>query len=746
MSQQPLLSIVTPFYTRTRDSYLFPRALDFITTSYTPSWMERIFIDQGSPTSVAGEMEAACRAHGIRYINLGRGNHPFSIGLCRNNGVQLATGEFISFQDVDLVAPEQVYEEIRNKLRDDLPMNHLEVVPCLYLTPSGSEKYRGQPMQDAHKELYDAYQENLGEIIQMAAPATSCVIVRRHFYLAEGGVREEFFGHGYEDFELMSRLGHRARKFHRPHDYYSHLHKYDSLEYKGYRTFFSMFGRQNLDQRIFYAHLHHEVASEPGYKERNARNKSLFESFLKNFDEKNDSPPALDDLTSDQTVLSIGTRTSIPFRGLRFALPYLGKTLYRRESDFRSAEEFSDFLSENKISRVLFLTPYGNDERLALYRWCRANDFPYMVFDRGALPNSWFFDDCGFNAESQSYDAKNWDHPLSPQEENCVQTYLQELCASDETLEANGPRKGAYELRRRFDLVDRKVIFVAMQRPADSVIRHFSGNVDSVEHFCQQISVLTQLLPQEWKVIVKQHPLEEYTPNIPGAIILPADIHVYDAISAADAVTLINSGVGLLSLCFEKPVFCFGKSFYAHAGLAETVTNAEELANRLKSNSQPSPEAVKRFMHHLVFNFYSFANTQYKKVTEGTSSRTIALDHEFTELRLPSATAKSFSFRTAPISTRAAAYSYFRSYFAARDQSKSDALAQAKKAPQNKSDHKVAAPTNVVKIKPDPEKIAKPQASPQQEAQVPPSVFARKARKLLRDPGLFFRDAFEKSA
>ena len=125
--------------------YLYQRALNFIATSHTPDWMERIFIDQGSPASIAEELSAACHRRGIRYLHLDRGHHPFSIGLCRNTGVQRAHGEFISFQDVDLAAPAKVYEQIRNHLTDDLPLNHLEVIPCLYLTPAGSALYVSRP-------------------------------------------------------------------------------------------------------------------------------------------------------------------------------------------------------------------------------------------------------------------------------------------------------------------------------------------------------------------------------------------------------------------------------------------------------------------------------------------------------------------------------------------------------------------------------------------------------------------------
>ncbi len=727
MNSSPLLSMITPFYAKNHKTYLSSRTLDFVEQCYLAPWLERILVDQGSPVDISQPIKAACESRGIRYVHLGKGNIPFSIGLCRNSGVQQANGEFVSFQDVDLLTDENIYNKIKQKIiSNDLPFNHLETIPCLYLTAEGTSRYLNEEPGRRTNTAYDSYLEGDDHFVQMVAPATSCLIVRRLFYLSEGGVRGEFFGHGYEDFELMNRLAYRSNKYHRSHDYYSHTPRYDSLEYKGYRTYFSMFGRQNLAEKVFFVHLHHETLTEAGYKARNSRNRALFDTFIRSFELKYDAPPALDDPKSDQITLCIGSRSSIPYRSIRMAIPYFGNVLYRHERDFSDIEIFNTFLHVEGVKRVVFLTPYGNEDRLQLYRYCRENNFPIYVFDRGALPDSWFFDPGGFNAESSSYKPEKWDKVLTHQQAIDAEGYIHDLCSSDETLEENGPRVGETEFRQRFGLLDKRVIFVPLQRPNDSVIRYLSGNVDGVDQFCNQISLLAQILPHEWKIIVKQHPLEDAELNIPGATMLPPDAHVYDAIGSSDAVVLINSGVGLLSLCFGKPVFCFGEAFYAQQGLAVGVLHAEDLAEKLLFKAEVDSSKILQFIHYLVFEFYSFASTKYLKIQEGVSSRNVAVHLDFYTLCFPNEMREEFRLLQNPVSTNSPAYDYFRAYFKKRN----DAL-------KHKNDGLNIANTNVGSS--ETQEFSSGKRISEISVKGKTKTF-KKIRKLFRDPRQFFVD------
>lgn len=751
-----MLTIITPFYSRDSESYLPARARFFIENCCTAPWAERIFVDQGSPDFIAKPLKSLCAERGIKYISLNMGGVPFSAGKCRNAGARNALGEFLLFEDVDLIGDDGLYEALREKLTSrDIEFNYLEMIPCFYLTEAASKEYEEMDEGLRSGFVYDAYLSLDRNKIKNVAPATSCLLLRRHFYLAEGGVREEFFGHGYEDFELTHRLAARARKFYRSHNYYSHDYKYDSFEYKGYRTFFSLFGRQNLAEKNFLVHLHHEPARDYGYKESSSRNKALFEGFAKKYDESFDGPPALDDANAKITTLCLGSRIGLPFKGLRQVIPFLGKIVYREEKDFKDRDDFFCFVEDNDISRVFFLTPYGNEDRLEVYQWCRDKKFPMIVFDRGALPDSWFFDSNGFNADSASYASENWDHSLPDQRMSEVEKYIQQLCSSDATLEENGARKGDYEFRRRFELIDKKVIFAPLQRPNDSVIKNFSGAVAGVNEFCGKLAALSKLLPRDWRIIVKQHPLESEKIEIPGVIVLPNDVHVYDAILASDAVVLINSGVGLLSLCFGKPVYCFGKSFYTHKGLAEKVNDEYELLNLLLADPKVDFERVRRFVSYLVFDFYSFAKTTYKKVVDRKGFRNVAVHMDFYALNIPPEARIRFDFRMDPIPSGSPLYDFYRSYFFQQQgQKKITEIAPVKalvKKEVGKSEVKPAGQEKTLPTTLPVRKVATPAPS-LNEGSIRKNISegrgkgVRKFKKFLRSPGLFFRDAIKNSS
>jgi predicted glycosyltransferase involved in capsule biosynthesis len=660
-----ILSIVTPFFCNDEDEYLYERIILFIEKSYYPEWIERIIVDFGSPAKIAKKIESKCNEFKYTYINLNKGRERFSIGKCRNAGAKIAKGEYISFADVDLHMNQCNYEIILQKISKNNPFNYLESIPCFYLTKEATESFLIGNI--SYAEIFDAYKAGDSDVVKAVAPATSCILLKKHFYLSEGGIREEFYGHGYEDFELMNRLGWKSNKFKRPHDFFNHNFKYDSREYKGYRTYFSMFGRENLYSSLFYVHLEHKPISL-GYKNSTSRNKVLFEGFLKSFEEKKDSPPALDNLKINRKNLFLGWKHGIPFLSLRELIPLLGEVLYKHETDFYTLREFAEFIDFNKIEYIYFLNPYGNEDRLNIYNFCKKENYNIVVFDRGALPNSWFFDRRGFNADSRSYDEIYWNKEISDEEEFLTEKYINELCVSDDTLEANGARIGSYLLRKKYNILEKKIIFVPMQRPNDSVIKYFSGSVSGIQDFMNSIRLISSSLSTEWVICVKQHPLEKYEINIPGCIVVDEKTHVHDLIEMSDLVILINSGVGLISACFGKPVFCFGKAFYASGGLATSVATVEEVLHCIKNLNKyiPDRKIVLKFINYLAFNFYSFAKATYihAAVEGGKSSKSVAINLEFSQIRINEIVDAKIERRTVAFKSDSPVYDFFRTSIA----------------------------------------------------------------------------------
>lgn len=749
-----MITIITPFFTRNRDDYLYERARQFIRFESSAEGIHRIIVDFGSPSFISDEMEQLCAGHGMKFIRMERTGEPFSSGVCRNVGVQHARTEFISFQDIDLSAPESFYTRlIEHVRRAPQYFNHLECIPCLYLTKEGTKEYEAQDQEAASATFMNYFRESDSTRVQMYAPATSSIIARRAFYLAMGGMRDEFFGHGYEDFEMMNRLAWKANRFVRSHDYYSHAYKYSSLEYKGYRSFFSLFGRANMAAGLFFCHLYHPTPSAQGYAKRNAANRTLFEHFVKVLDKDGELPPPLSDSQNEVTTLALAGRNSIAMKSIRMAIPYFGNVRYAEETAFSDSDELVEYVKRQGISQVLFLTPYGNEHRLELYRACQAHKIPFVVFDRGALPNSWFFDGHGFNADSSSYDRSMWDKELSTEQREAIELYINDLTSSETALEENGERIGVYGLRNKYQLHGKKILFVPLQRPGDSVIRYFAGDAESIEDFCGFVSRLSLLLGDEWRVLVKKHPLESSIPAVPGAIVVSDRTHVNDLLAASDAVLVINSGVGLLATFFGKPTFNLGNAFYSHQGLSEQVTSVAQAAVKIMAGKAPLRQSVLRFAHYLVNDFYSFAATHYKKVADGDGFRSVAVNLDFRVLRLPRREEIIFQMRQEPLKKSSPLYDFYRHYVSNMGAPLSNLETAPAPIPFKETPAFVpevtAAPVAPVEIVPPPViPMATPPVSPAlpmvpalAEPKRNQGKLERKLKKLMKYPHRFFADA-----
>ncbi|EHA4943751.1 hypothetical protein JLA56_004908, partial [Escherichia coli] len=147
------------------------------------------------------EFKTLSKNKGIEFYSLGLKGESFSIGLCRNYGVTKAKKEFITFQDVDLYAPQSIYKSILLRLSSSKEYNYIESVPCLYLSEDYTEEYKKkESWDDAHNDAYQNYQLKTPSI-QMYAPVTSMILTRRRYFMECGGNNNEFHGHGYEDFE-----------------------------------------------------------------------------------------------------------------------------------------------------------------------------------------------------------------------------------------------------------------------------------------------------------------------------------------------------------------------------------------------------------------------------------------------------------------------------------------------------------------------------------------------------------------
>lgn len=365
------------------------------------------------------------------------------------------------------------------------------------------------------------------------------------------------------------------------------------------------------------------------------RNFALLATMMKAFEANGAQPAPLQDMSSARKTLVLCRPNSTALETLRQALPLVGQYSVFDENIFRDEHALLKKFSMGGFTHVLFLNPYGNEHRLNLYRAVRRAGVPYWVHDRGALPHSWFFDPSGFNADSSSYDPEKWDKPLSESEKEAVISYVRVLKSNAETLEKNGAPKSAEHWRHVLGAADRKILFVPLQRPTDTVTRYFGGEVGPYENFYFWVSrVAAGLDPAEWLVVVKKHPAETTRPSIPGAVFVPDDAHVHDLIDLSSAVLLVNSGVGVLALAFGKPVIACGEAFYTSKGLAIKASSADDVITKLNSGLSYDEDTVQRFIHYLSSKFYSFGETTYIERDLGTEKFMAAARIQYRSIRM----------------------------------------------------------------------------------------------------------------
>lgn len=339
-------------------------------------------------------------------------------------------------------------------------------------------------------------------------------------------------------------------------------------------------------------------------------------------------------------TLALGSPSAAFYRSLHQILFAFGDITFRHERSFALPESIVEHVVRQGFDQVLMPNPYGNTQRLACYRALRARGLRVIASDRGALPDTWFFDH-GFNQDSPSYAPPQWNWPLSHAQRSYVRNYMSKVRSSSAALEQQGPREARERLRRGLGLEGRKLLFVPLQRSQDTVIRYFSGAVTGVEEFLDLVSDVEHILHEqtgdEWRVLLKKHPLEaEYPiPQSPRLKYIADDVHIHDLLELADATLVINSGVGLLSLLFGTPTLHVGQAFYGHPGLAESVTSASAAVDRLLAAKPPDPERVERFVYHLLTKVYSSAKLTTEVVTQkdGSLAR-ITRRMEFRELRI----------------------------------------------------------------------------------------------------------------
>ncbi|KIT14252.1 glycosyltransferase [Jannaschia aquimarina] len=601
-----------------------------------------LVVDFGSSAEEAGRINEICDGiEGVHVVRVEAEDRAFSIGEARDIGVQHARTDIVMFHDIDFTAPPEMYRKIHAEAygrRMDVNAYDFFCVPVLFLSEAGTETWREEHDTLQADELIYGWHARVIEgahgFVDSIAYGSSAIVANRHTYLAQGGHNRQFYGHGAEDYDLLHRLADTCRKGPRTARYYEDRKSNNITEYAGFRPYFALYGIDVFQRGVFFVHLNHPRRRIPDYFQ-SRRNFEILRNVMVQFDRSGYRPDPLEDVQSDERTLLLVEPDSRSDRAMRFAKPDMGRIHRVPEARFTDVDGVLRYVDDHAITRIGFLNPYGNRLRRHIYEGVRARGLPLWTFDRGALPDSWFFDPGGFNADSATYHVPNRPAELTPEERLKIDRYVRDLRISGATLESNGSRKGPEYWRQVLGLGNRNVIFIPLQRPNDTVIRFFAGDVGRVETFASWIDSLSERLdPSRWEIVVKKHPLEDTVPPLANAHVVPDDANIYDLIELAEKVVLINSGTGVLSMAFDTPVITCGQTFYDVEGATYAASNAKRLIELCETDLAFDRDAARRFLFHLTDRVYSFGTPSYDERRDFAGSKVrLVRDIKFREIR-----------------------------------------------------------------------------------------------------------------
>ena len=618
MSENPIITAVIPVRLSMDWLYDEPERIARIIATL-PAGYVPLIVDYGTAEERAGELRNLATATSTKLVRVETGDEPFSVGHARDIGTQHAQTPLILYHDIDFLMSPRSYERVLEETRlRGMPGNAYAffALPGVYLTEEFTRRYLELFAEGdaafADTVLHDAVMRRDRSLYENHTYAISAIVASRYHLLAIGGHDKSFVGHGAEDFELLHRLASYAPRGPRPGTYYLNTRNNSISRYEGFRAHFALYGIDLFQRGLQVAHLWHPRRQDSAYVAPMAENQERVSQAMADYDTGTSWLPPLEDLHAPTRTLALIKDGRAPqMKALRHAFPAFGRFDIRRESEFSTGEQLLRHMEDGGFARVFFLNPYGSAHRLSLYEAVKAAVRQFIVWDRGGLHDSWFFDPGGFLAESTSYRPERWDRPLYEAENRRTLEWLAEHRDS-QTLEENGPRIGAEALGQRLQADGRKVIFVALQRPEDTATKFFAGPCGGTEGFNDWIAHLARALdPQDYLVLAKKHPLEENMPSIPNVRFVEPDTHIMDLIDLAAAIVVINSGVGLIGLSNGKPVICCGDAYYAHPGLARAVSDRQELAVAVREARRPDEEKRLRFFRYLIEDFYSFGAPRY---------------------------------------------------------------------------------------------------------------------------------------
>lgn len=195
-----------------------------------------------------------------------------NLSRLRNLAAKKISSKYIFLLDVDIYFDyDKLETEILKIKKSNIPF---KIYPCVYLTKNGSKLLiNGKPGDVIFNEYLERKNE---DIVQHIAIPSSVLILKKNDFILLNGFNEKFTGHGYEDFDFISRLLTKYNLLNPHNDFFIDKAYISPLLSVGFRAYLGVFCLENLVDHALFFHLYHEKSKDEEYYKARKVNSAYF--------------------------------------------------------------------------------------------------------------------------------------------------------------------------------------------------------------------------------------------------------------------------------------------------------------------------------------------------------------------------------------------------------------------------------------------------------------------------------------
>ncbi|WP_234463913.1 capsular polysaccharide export protein, LipB/KpsS family [Paracoccus caeni] len=561
---------------------------------YRPAPRIRI-VDFGSEPDHSSQIEIICAESGFGYTFV-EDKEVFSLAKARNIGASESDTDLLFFSDIDFVFPSDFFAELASAASSLAARSKIDVLlmcSAVHMSETASSEFvsLADPLTRSVflRQLgYRSIFEQFGKSVQFVAPYSNVFMINKKLFSLAGGYDENFRGHGSEDFEFITRVNLFTGHFPMPRELTvdsggpTKADFFKAKNYEGFRalnTAISLPGQLN-GLRAF--HLYHPTPQDD-WRVNNDWKRNKLKERMSRYAVNEERIIEIDYLPRKMKALCICLHKDHwgYFAPLRLA-GYEIVPIY--DSAVKIISEAAQRIISGEVDALAIYNPYMDSHRkfLGLFhvarKYCKT-----IVVERGALPGSIYYaSDVAYASDEFSIDSF-FSYTPSAGEISKASLYMDMLRTGGSMLEAGDPY--SFTMKKYFPLsvLDKKIIFIPLQMSEDMAVTMFVNGRQKYDEFSDSINDIAAD-NDDVIFVVKPHPLTKGAISLKGHNVIVADRsdNIHAIIDICDAVVAYNSGVALLAMAHQKPVWTVGNAYFNRGGAGR---EANSLADAVREVS-----------------------------------------------------------------------------------------------------------------------------------------------------------------